>query len=353
MADGKTIRWYTSFYYTDWTGVRRRVVKRGFKTQREAKEYEKQYVDMNHVSCDILFSSLVENYYEDMAHRLKPTTMRSKHDIIDTKILPFFKNLKVNQIDVVNIRKWQNMLTSFRDENGQGYSATYLKTINNQLTAIFNYAVKNYRLQFNPCTAAGSIGKSKATEQPFWTLEQYKKFAAQIQKISYKVAFDILFWTGMRQGEMLALTPEDILPTMRIDINKNFAKVDGEEIFLIPKTSKSCRCISIPKFLYEEIMDYINKQYGIQKTDRIFYFTKSALTHEMAKATQAANLPKITIHGLRHSHASLLINMGYQAKEVADRLGHEKVGTTLDTYSHMWPDKDLDLANRLNNLKDE
>lgn len=350
LKNGKAL-WYANFYYTDWTGEKKHVCKRGFKTQREAKEYERGFVDQQNNSSDILFSSLVENYLEDMSHRLKPTTMENKRFIIDGKLLPYFGRQKVCDIDTIKIRKWQNELISFRDTNGKPYSQTYLKTVNNQMSALMNYAVSHYRLKFNPCKAAGSMGKSKADEMNIWTQEQYEQFSGCIQKSSVKLAFDVLFYTGMRSGELLALTPADILPSKRIDINKNYAKINGEELFLEPKTAKAKRCISIPDFLYDDIRDYVTKLYGIGKEDRIFYFTKSALDKEIKRGAEKAGLPPIRVHDLRHSHASMLIEMGFAPLEIADRLGHESVKTTLDTYSHLYPDKDQKLADRLNQFR--
>ncbi len=166
LKNGKTM-WYAAFSYTDWAGRYRHTCKRGFKTQREAKEYERSVLDQQNATSDILFSSLVENYMEDMSHRLKPTTMDNKRNIIDSKLLLYFSRLKVCDIDTIKVRKWQNELISFRDENGKPYSQTYLKTVNNQLSAILNYAVTHYNLSTNPCRAAGSIGKSKAGEMKY------------------------------------------------------------------------------------------------------------------------------------------------------------------------------------------
>lgn len=195
------------------------------------------------------------------------------------------------------------------------------------------------------------MGKSKADEMNIWTQEQYERFSGVIQKSSMKLAFDILFYTGMRSGELLALTPADILPTKRININKSYAKVQGQELFMEPKTPKSKRNISIPDFLYDDIQNYISKLYGIQNDDRIFYFTKSALSKEIKTSAEKAGLPPIRIHDLRHSHASMLIEMGFTPLEIAERLGHESVKTTLDTYSHLYPDKDQQLADALNRLR--
>lgn len=350
LKSGKTL-WYANFYYTDWTGERKHICKRGFKTQREAKDYERSFMDQQSNTSDILFSSLVANYLEDMEHRLKPTTMENKRFIIEGKLLPYFSRLKTCDIDTIKIRKWQNELISFRDEEGKPYSPTYLKTVNNQMSAILNYAMKHYNLASNPCRAAGSMGKSKADEMNIWTQAEYEQFSNTISKSSMKLAFDILFYTGMRSGELLALTPADILPSKRIDINKNYAKIKGQELFLEPKTPKSKRCISIPDFLYDDIQDYISKLYGIGRGDRIFYFQKTALEKEMKRVSERAGLKPIRVHDLRHSHASMLIELGFTSLEIADRLGHESVKTTLDTYSHLYPDKDQKLADRLNQFR--
>ena len=176
----------------------------------------------------------------------------------------------------------------------------------------------------------------------YWTREQYEAFSKNIQKSATKLAFDLLFYTGMRSGELLALTPADILPDRRISINKNYAKVKGEE--LIPKTAKSCRNIAIPDFLYDDIFEYISKLGGIEKDDRIFYFTKSALEKEIKRVAEKAGLPDIRVHDLRHSYASMPIDMGFDILEISERLGHESAKTTLDTYSHLYPEKDTKLA---------
>lgn len=351
LKDGKTTKWYANFYYTDWTGNKKHICKRGFKTQREAKEYERTFIDQQNSATDILFSSLVENYMEDMAHRLKPTTMENKRHLIETKILPYFGGQRVCDIDTVKIRKWQNKLIAYRNEDGEPFAETYLKTIHNQLSAIMNYAVAHYGLIINPCKANGSIGKNKAEEMKIWTLEEYETFTKVIKKSSLKLAFDVLFYTGIRSGELLALTPADILPDKRISINKNYAKVKGKELILVPKTTKGKRTISIPDFLYDDIQTYISKLYGIKDEDRIFYFTKSALSKEFKKSTAKAGLEQIRVHDLRHSHASMLIEMGFQPLEIKERLGHESIKTTLDTYSHLYPDKDIKLASALNKLR--
>ena len=186
----------------------------------------------------------------------------------------------------------------------------------------------------------------------FWTKEQYLKFAeAMMDKPRSYYAFEMLYWTGMRIGELLALTYKDIdLETRRIDINKSFQRIDGKDVISTPKTEKSKRQIKIPKFLRDDLEEYFNSLYGIMPTDRIFSFTKSYLTHEMERIVKKTGVKKIRLHDLRHSHASLLINKGCSPLEVKERLGHEKIETTLNTYSHLYPDSQDKLVDMLEDL---
>lgn len=347
--DGKT-KWYANFYYTDWLGEKKHKCKRGFSTRREALEYEHSFIDQESKDPTILFSSLVENYLREYESRLKPTTLENKKILFNLKITPFFGNMRICDIEPVMIHRWQNQLLDYRDKNGKPYAKTYLRTINNQLTAIMNYAVKYYKLQANPCSAAGSIGKSYAGEMKIWTSDQFEEFIRHVPKRSYRVAFNLLFYGGLRSGELLALTPEDILDDAAISINKNFAVVNGTDYFLTPKTEKGIRTVTIPKSLYNELKEYVSSMF-INPDERMFYFKKDGLTSEFKRATARSGLPPIRIHDLRHSHASLLINMGFSIKEIADRLGHETPETTWRTYAHLYPGKDRALADELDRIR--
>lgn len=326
--------WYANFYYTDWTGKKVHKCKRGFKRQADAKAWEKEFLDQLSTNSDILFKDLVENYLKDMDNRLKQTTMGGKRNIIETKILPWFADFKLYEINALTVRKWQNEIISFRDPDGNPYAETYQKTINNQLSAIFNYAARNYGLTVNPCKAAGSIGESNADEMNIWTRDEFEHVISFEQKPYFKLAFKILFYTGIREGELLALTPADILPSKQLNIWKNFAVVNREWVVMEPKTKKSKRKLSIPEFLFTEIQDYISKLYEIQDTDRIFLFTKSALISEIKRIAKLANIEQIRVHDLRHSHAAMLIDMKEDIYEISRLLGHGSIKTTIDTYGH-------------------
>ena len=335
--------WYVKFRYTDYYGTKKQTTKRGFKTKREASDWEAAEKLKRNFNLDMTFSKFYEIYEADLRHRIKQTTWENKNIIITTKILPYFGQKRINDIKAADIRNWQNELIK------QGYSPTYLKTINNQLSAVFNYAVKYYDLKGNPCAKAGSMGKSKAEEMNFWTKEEFMQFIDSVmdKRQSY-MAFMLLYWTGMRLGEVLALTPADIdFEKRTISITKSYQRLGKQDVITPPKTRKSKRIITIPEFLIADLQDYLSSLYEVKDTDRLLPVTKYYLEHEMKRGIKVSGVKKIRVHDLRHSHASLLVEMGFSPLEIADRLGHEKIETTLNTYSHLYPNKRTVLAEKL------
>lgn len=296
--DPKTGKWLIQYRFTDWQGKRRKSTKRGFATKREAEEWLRTFLVTQKADFDMKFEEFLKMYYADMETRLREHTMRTKKYIIDLKILPYFGQKRVNDIIAADIRRWQNELIK------KGYSPTYLKTINNQLSAIFNYAVKYYDLKGNPCTKAGSIGKSRAEEMSFWTIDEFRQFVDCImdKRQSY-MSFMILYWTGMRLGELLALTPADIdLDKHTISITKSYQRLGKKDVVTPPKTPKSKRLITIPEFLVVDIKDYMDSLYEVQEDDRLFPVTKYFLEHEMQRGIKASGVKRIRIHDLRHPY---------------------------------------------------
>ncbi|MCH5348719.1 MAG: site-specific integrase [Oscillospiraceae bacterium] len=347
--DTKTGKWMSQIRITDWQGKTVHKKKRGFSTKREALEWERDFISRNKGSVNMKFGDFLQVYLNDMSQRLKHSTLENKRYMIELKIAPYFSKMPINEIKPTDIRDWQNSLTSYRDEKGNGYSQTYLKAINNQITAIFNYAVKYYDLRENPCHKAGSIGKKNADEMSFWTKPEFEQFieAVKDKQLSYTL-FMTLYYTGIREGEVLALTPADIdFDKKTITINKSYQRLNKEDIITTPKTPKSNRVIVIPQFLCDCLKDYISHCYELQPTDRLFPCTKYYLSHEMDRGCKKSGVKRIRVHDIRHSHASLLVEMGFSPLLIAERLGHEKVQTTMETYSHLYPNKQAEVAEKL------
>lgn len=334
--------WYASFFYTDWTGKRRRKKKRGFKTRREALEYERNFLTEPVSNSDITLSKLYSLYMDDVKGKIRVSTVALKENIIVNHILPYFGDKKICDISAANIRMWQNEILK------KGLSKTYTRTINSQFSAIMNYAVNYYGLPSNPCKTAGMIGDKHSDEMLYWTLDEYNKFIATVKQPCYRVAFDILYWGGLRRGELMALTPADIVED-GININKSASWRNKELIISEPKTKKSKRIVTLPQFCYDELCDYVSRLYGIKETDRIFDFNSNGVLNKyLDRHAEQAGIKRIRVHDLRHSHASLCVEMGMNILAISERLGHENIETTLNTYSHLYPDKQKMLAIELN-----
>ena len=342
-------KWKVSCYYTDWTGERKRHVKRGFDTRKEALEYEHNFLARKSKDINMNFGSFIDIYMEDLKPQLKKSTFAVKTRLIEVHVRPYFEKLSLAEITSTHILQWQNELLRKRDADGKGYSETYLRTINNQLTAIFNHAVKYYDLPKNPCYAFKKLGKSEAKEMLFWTKDEYLKFAEVMKDkpMSY-YCFQILFWTGIREGELLALTRADFdLEKRTLRINKTYQVVNGEEMTTSPKTEKSNRTIELPQFLCDEMQDYFESIYKLPSDSRLFPVSKHYLHSEMNRGSKAAGVKRIRIHDLRHSSCALLIELGYSPIQIAERLGHE-CSTVTERYSHLYPSVQRSMADKLN-----
>ena len=340
--------WYVMARYMDWKGERKQKCKRGFSTKRDAQDWERTFQLQNAADMDMYFEAFTELYEKDMRPRLKENTWLTKEHIIKTKILPYFGKRNISEITTKDVIAWQNDLLAYRNEKKRPYSQTYLKTVHNQLSAIFNHAVRHYDLHSNPAAKAGSMGDKDSGNVSFWTKEEYQRFADEMmdKPISY-YAFEMLYWCGIREGELLALTPEDFdFKAGTVKISKSYQRLHSEDVITTPKTKKSNRTIKMPPFLCEEMQDYLKMLYGLKKKERIFNISKSYLHHEMDRGAKAAGLKRIRIHDLRHSHVSLLIDMGFTPVAIADRLGHESIEVTL-RYAHLFPSKQAEMIERL------
>ena len=339
---------YVQCRYKDWTGEPKKKTKCGFKTEKEARKWEYEFLKRMEGAPTMLFSGFYQVYAEDVKPRLRRNTWESKAHIIETKILPYLGNKRVNEISSLDILNWENELLTMRTCNGLEYSQTYLHSICNQLSAMLNHAVRYYGLTVNPMAKVGKIGSKQADEMSFWTKDEYLRFSrAMMDKPQSFIAFEILYWCGLRLGELLALTSGDFdFASKRLSITKSYQRMHGEDVITAPKTPKSVRTIAMPEFLVGEAIDFMRCIPDLRNEDRLIPVTKSFLHHEMDRGAKAAGGKRIRIHDLRHSHVSLLIELGYSALAIADRLGHESTEVTM-RYAHLFPNMQEDMARDL------
>lgn len=351
--DKKTGKWFVSFYMTNWKGEKKRILKRGFTTKKLALEYEKNYQISFSNSPDMTFEQFAEKYLEDVKPILKESTYDNRENIVKGKLTPVFGKKRLIDITKSDIKNWQNELILSTDpKNDTPYKSSYVKAIKTVLTNMLNHAVENYGLPKNYALDVKGIKYQYDREVDFWTYEEFSKFIATLSSRPEEcLAFEILYWTGIREGELLALTPNDIdFEKKELIINKTYHRAHGRDIITSPKTQKSNRRILLPDDLWTDLRIYFSLQYKLDQTERIFTFSKDTLLRTLSYGAKRADVKTIRVHDLRHSHVSLLINMGFTAIAIADRLGHETADITL-RYAHLFPSTQREIVHKLNAMK--
>lgn len=358
--DSKTGKWYCQFYYTDWQGKKKHKMKRGFERRKDAEAYEHNFNEgqYNHT---VKMSTLIDGYLEHLETQLqlgniKPTTLSTKRKYVNLYIREHFSELVASEIKPKDIDAWLGKISKVKQKELSPTNRYYAdrgldikkdrktrlstNTLNAAKTAlnqIFKFGIKNYGLKENPTTGAEILKPhSNDRRAKLWTLEQYYAFYNSLENETYRMFYNLLYWSGLRIGEALALTPSDITP-FKIRIDKNYVVYDGEEDILTPKTPSSTRFVEIPKQLYFQLTDYISRMYDLKPTDRIFYLNEQTVREHLDLKTRLLNLPKISPHILRHSYASLLYNKTRDITVVSTQIGHKNAEITYKFYAHMLP----------------
>ena len=362
-ADRKT--WYAMFYAKDYKGVNKKYKKTGFKKKKEAQEYEYEFKKKIAKSMNMTFQSLYELYFEDYSKRHKPTAVNTVETFFRLHILPFFGEIEVNKITSFMIREWQNELLEKEHGNGQLFSENSKSNIYAALKSMFNWATKYQDLNENPCKNMGTFGSKKnRSEMKIWSVNDFEKFIEVLELKNKEkngkysdsiIVFKILFWTGLRIGELLALSENDInLEEKFIDVNKTLSHINKKDYITTPKTLGSIRKVLLPETLISDLQLYFSETSKINqnkkniKTVRIFNLKSSQLRYILEKYSLQANLPKIRLHDFRHSHASYLLFIQADITAISKRLGHDNLQTTINTYSHLYKDANTQLIEKLN-----
>lgn len=340
--------WTVQCWYRDWRGERHKKTRRGFATKAAAKRWEQAFLARCEGAPTMTLSEFFEIYEEDVRPRVKQSTWDTKEHMVRTKILPYLGDRPLNEITSADVIRWQNELAALRTSTGEHYRPTYLHTVSNQLSALLNHAVLHYNLPSNPARKVPKMGSKDAGEMSIWTKAQYLRFSRAIMdKPDSWMAFELLYWTGIREGELLALTPEDFdLERGTLSVTKTYHRRKREDVVTPPKTPKASRRIVMPTFLVEEVRDHLALPSVASPGRRVFRITKSRLYHEMERGSKIAGVPRIRVHDLRHSHVSLLIDMGYSPLAIAGRMGHETTEITLH-YAHLFPNRQEEIAQGL------
>lgn len=340
--DEKRKTWYCKFYYKDYTGLRKQKCKRGFLRKSDAQAYEREFLLQLSGSADITFKTLRESYIEYKRTRVKASTLRNLEYCLTGQIAPYFDNKSIQDISSSNVLSWQNELIN------SGRKETTINKINSRLMDVFNYAVKYYGLQKNPCMEGIGRQKRNAEDIDFWTLDEYREFISHVTAVEYKIIYELLFYSGMRIGELRALTLSDIdFEKNTIQINKTLPR--GSDEATTPKTLNSVRTISMPRNIMEDLKEYTTHIYDLTKSNRLFFIEYQQIARYKNNVCQKYNVRQIRIHDLRHSNVSLLANLDCDMMLIAERIG-DTLATVQATYAHLYPNKKDIIVKKLETL---
>ena len=350
----------------------RRIVRKGFKTKREALEAE-QYlrsVELKEksfspkVTIDILYKLLKE---EDKINNRKKSYIDTQENNYNKHIKDYFSKVyDVSKLTYEDIYQFREDLREKNAKNSDKYlSPNTINKIMILLKKILDIGLRKGYYSDNPVRLLKKLPIEKS-KMNFWTVKEFKHFLSLFEKDEYNIEllFTVLFFTGLRLGEALALTWRDVeFPTSTIHVTKSVYVNKGEEHISSTKTKAGTRRIIIHNKLIKTLEEWKTEQKQKLKvftnnTEELQIFqnspislTKNSIEKQYKKILARDNrLKKIRIHDFRHSHASLLINQGEDYLVVKERLGHASITTTIDTYSHLYPSKQRDLADKLNDL---
>ena len=344
--DEKTKSWYCKFNYLDWQGQRQQKMKRGFPRKKDAADFETRFKASQKYDSKTTIGSIADSYLEEIAPRRRASTIKNYKTTFEKHIKPYFADLPIGALAEKHIIGWQNTILAV------DLSDTYIHKLDTIFRTLYAFGAKRCKLLENPFDGLEKIGHARADTMQFWTLNQYRSFIALIEDPVKHLAFDLLFYTGIRAGELLALQIGDIdLVQGILHITKSYQRIGGKNIISPPKTKKGIRDITMPKFLCYEIIEYKKHIYGCDPEFPLFAkMCRGTLKYNLDKYSELAGIPRIRVHDLRHSHVSLLIEQGVAPMIIQERLGHESINTTLGTYGHLYPNKQKQVVDILDNL---
>ena len=354
--DKKRGTYYFQGTYINAFGIKERYFVRGFSGPTAAKKAEREYLIKARTdpNTKYRFNELVIKFLDYKKDRVKPRTISNYNSLIEKQLIPYFGKMYVNKMSVPVIEEWQKEILK------KGYTNNYLEKIQTSLSAIMRFAVRRGIIIANPLDVIEQVKNpdEKKKDMQFWTYEQYNKFKSVITNKEDILLFDLLYWTGMRCGEMQARTWNDI------DFNNCTLKIHNtfdNKNKIVNNTTKTGenRTIYLNKILINELIEWYATNSNIDDFNNDCYIMGvfipmpiRTITNRKNKYIQKYNennidkIPEIRIHDFRHSHVSLLINNGVSSFTIAERLGHSKEMVER-VYSHMFPDKRKEILNVL------
>ena len=344
-------------YFTRFRVNGREIKKRGFATKAEAQAYEfkKKYEEDN--PARIRFTELISEYRSYCKTNITYATYMRTGIFFDKFIIPHFPNKYIEDITELDCLRFWQYVQSLDKSSG------YKNDILGSFKGVFKHAEIYYKLKNNPSIHLQRFPKTreeklrrKNRDMNIWTVEEFEKFIACVDDYVYKALFITLFYTGMRKGEILAHTWNDLKDHV-ICVDKSLSrKTDLDSSYEVkePKTVSSIRDITLNESLYQYLLEYKEQRTYIPGFSEDWYMfgtniplAENTLTRKKDEAIKKAGVKRIHIHDFRHSHASNLIANGVNIVAVSKRLGHTNVAMTLEIYTHLLQKNDDELLNDL------
>ena len=334
-------KWFAKFQIKTYSGKSKQIFRRGFAKKADALAYEHdfkaQYAYLPSISLERLSKAFLTDY--GINHRAN--SLRSTEANLRLHILPLFGKFPINEITSIKIREWQNNLKISE------LSPATQQSINTTFKAVMSYAVKYYNLPASPFVQAGAITR-EPRPQVVLSWEEWQKLYATLKPGHDQTLFSLIYFSGIRLGEAQGLTATDFdftANTVSIERQYSYTTKKTEPL----KTAKSHRLISLPPFIAKMVQSYLDSFYVIPQLPFALK-TPRGLNFILKKYCMEADVPVISVHALRHSHASLLIAKGMPITAVSARLGHTSSAVTLRVYSHAFADADTKISGLLENM---
>ena len=288
--DEKTGKWYCKFYYEDWNKEKHQKKKSGFKTKREAQAWERDFLEHHTKTSEIIMADLCDKFIENRRMVLKPKSIQSYESTIRLHIKPYIGDIKACDLTPLQIEELHKVLVSKQSVNSTDY-------VHSVLSSVLNYGIKFYGLKTNPCRIVGRL-KHQKSQIRFISINEFNMLLPYFNE-TYEVLFSLLFWTGIRIGELRALTPKDV-SAGEISITKNTVRVKGKDIIQSPKSQNGIRTVELHEKLSKMLLEYCNRIYD--KDGPIFPMSSQAIRCMLNNACVKAGLPHMRIHDMRHPY---------------------------------------------------
>ena len=304
---------------------------------------------------DVTFNVAMEDYFIYLRHKLKCTTYETNVRKIKLYILNYVNDKTIN-ITTKDYLEWLYYITSL------GFSYKYKSSLHYCFSDFLNFCQIYYNLDTNVAVKVGSFRNDEVDSiGNVWTIDEFNQFISVVEHPMYKVLFKLLFFTGMRKGELLALTWNDLNDfNNTVYVNKSTTRLvnNGKRVITTPKTRSSIRLITINDFIVDELIEYkkfCESCYPNFANDYFIFGGYQPISFTQLKRKKdyycnLAGVKQIKIHEFRHSHACLLFQKEVPISEISHRLGHSTLSMTMDTYLKFLPNNEKRVIETLNSF---